>query len=100
MTDPGPPTEERDCIVVGGGLEVRVLATPGHTSDSLSFVLADAVLTGDTVLGRGTTVVAHPDDMEYGAAAAIARRRSRIATSGGSRALTARWSLGPGTAPS
>jgi glyoxylase-like metal-dependent hydrolase (beta-lactamase superfamily II) len=48
-------------VVVGGGLEVRVLATPGHTSDSLSFVLDDAVLTGDTVLGRGTTVVAHPD---------------------------------------
>ncbi len=48
-------------VVVAGGLEVRVLATPGHTSDSLSFVLDDAVLTGDTVLGRGTTVVAHPD---------------------------------------
>jgi glyoxylase-like metal-dependent hydrolase (beta-lactamase superfamily II) len=48
-------------VVVGGGLEVRVLATPGHTADSLSFVLDDAVLTGDTVLGRGTTVVAHPD---------------------------------------
>ena len=48
-------------VVVGGGLELRVWATPGHTSDSLSFVLDDAVLTGDTVLGRGTTVVAHPD---------------------------------------
>jgi glyoxylase-like metal-dependent hydrolase (beta-lactamase superfamily II) len=53
-------------VVAAAGLEVRVLATPGHTSDSLSFVLdpgsgADAVLTGDTVLGRGTTVVAHPD---------------------------------------
>ena len=46
-----------------GGLELRVVATPGHTSDSLSFVLAadHALLTGDTVLGRGTTVVAHPD---------------------------------------
>jgi hypothetical protein len=35
---------------------------PGHTADSLSFVLPAerAVLTGDTVLGRGTTVVAHP----------------------------------------
>jgi glyoxylase-like metal-dependent hydrolase (beta-lactamase superfamily II) len=42
---------------------VEVVATPGHTADSLSFLLpADAaVLTGDTVLGRGTTVVAHPD---------------------------------------
>jgi len=48
-------------VVVAAGLELRVLATPGHTSDSLSFVLDDAVLTGDTVLGRGTTVVAHPD---------------------------------------
>ncbi|WP_199548633.1 MBL fold metallo-hydrolase [Streptomyces sp. N35] len=46
-----------------GGLELRVVATPGHTSDSLCFHLpADqAVLTGDTILGRGTTVVAHPD---------------------------------------
>jgi glyoxylase-like metal-dependent hydrolase (beta-lactamase superfamily II) len=48
-------------VVIGGGLEVRVLATPGHSSDSLSFQLPDAVLTGDTILGRGTTVVAHPD---------------------------------------
>jgi glyoxylase-like metal-dependent hydrolase (beta-lactamase superfamily II) len=48
-------------VVTGAGVEVRVLATPGHTSDSLCFAVADAVLTGDTVLGRGTTVVAHPD---------------------------------------
>ncbi|WP_031516558.1 MBL fold metallo-hydrolase [Streptomyces sp. NRRL F-5123] len=49
--------------VTTGGLELRVVATPGHTSDSLSFLLpADAaVLTGDTVLGRGTTMVAYPD---------------------------------------
>ena len=50
-------------VVEVGGLEVRVVATPGHTADSLSFLLPAerAVLTGDTVLGRGTTVVAHPD---------------------------------------
>lgn len=48
-------------VVAAADLELRVLATPGHTSDSLSFVLPDAVLTGDTILGRGTTVVAHPD---------------------------------------
>ncbi|HET6563092.1 MAG TPA: MBL fold metallo-hydrolase, partial [Marmoricola sp.] len=50
-------------VVAVDGLELHVVGTPGHTSDSLSFVLPadDAVLTGDTVLGRGTTVVAHPD---------------------------------------
>ncbi|ANH37977.1 putative polyketide biosynthesis zinc-dependent hydrolase PksB [Nocardioides dokdonensis FR1436] len=50
-------------VVEVDGLEVRVVGTPGHTADSLSFVLPAerAVLTGDTVLGRGTTVVAHPD---------------------------------------
>ncbi|NHA69765.1 MBL fold metallo-hydrolase [Phycicoccus flavus] len=50
-------------VVTVGGLELRVVATPGHTADSVSFALpADhALLTGDTVLGRGTTVVAHPD---------------------------------------
>lgn len=48
-------------VVVAAGVEIRVLATPGHTADSLCFLVDDAVLTGDTVLGRGTTVVAHPD---------------------------------------
>lgn len=50
-------------VVVVGGLEVAVVATPGHTGDSLSFhLVADgALLTGDTVLGRGSTVIEHPE---------------------------------------
>jgi glyoxylase-like metal-dependent hydrolase (beta-lactamase superfamily II) len=50
-------------VIEVGGLEVRVVSTPGHTADSLTFHLpADgAILTGDTVLGRGTTMVAYPD---------------------------------------
>ena len=58
----GEGLHDGDVIDVDG-LEVRVVATPGHTSDSLSFLVPGerAALTGDTVLGRGTTVVAHPD---------------------------------------
>jgi glyoxylase-like metal-dependent hydrolase (beta-lactamase superfamily II) len=43
------------------GLRIEVLATPGHTADSVCFVTPDAVFSGDTILGRGTTVVAWPD---------------------------------------
>ena len=47
------------------GLRLRLLLTPGHTADSLCFLVSGggerAVCTGDTILGRGTTVVAHPD---------------------------------------
>ncbi|MDQ3612510.1 MAG: MBL fold metallo-hydrolase, partial [Actinomycetota bacterium] len=56
-------------VVAAAGVELRVLATPGHSADSLSFLLAGqdggdaAVLTGDTILGRGTSVVAHPDGL-------------------------------------
>lgn len=54
-------------VIELAGVEIRVIATPGHTSDSLSFLLPSdgpdrvSVLTGDTILGRGSTVVAHPD---------------------------------------
>jgi glyoxylase-like metal-dependent hydrolase (beta-lactamase superfamily II) len=47
-------------VVSDGGCEIEVIATPGHTADSVSLYLhADrAVMTGDTVLGRGTAVIA------------------------------------------
>jgi glyoxylase-like metal-dependent hydrolase (beta-lactamase superfamily II) len=48
-------------VIDAAGLTITVLATPGHTADSLSFVLDDAVLTADTVLGRGTTVIDKED---------------------------------------
>src|SRR6185437_6063772 len=52
-------------VVSVGGCEIEVIATPGHTVDSVSLYLrADAaVLTGDTVLGRGTTVIAHDGNL-------------------------------------
>ena len=60
------------------GLTLQVLATPGHTTDSLSlFVPTDgALVTGDTVLGRGTAVVAHPDGRLDEYLASLQRLRS------------------------
>ena len=67
-------------VVAVDDLEIRVVATPGHTADSLSFLVPaeGAVLTGDTVLGRGTTVVAHPDG-ELGAYLGSLDRLHRLA---------------------
>ncbi len=46
-----------------GGITLGAVHTPGHASDHLCLRIEDtgAVLTGDHVLGRGTTVVAWPD---------------------------------------
>jgi glyoxylase-like metal-dependent hydrolase (beta-lactamase superfamily II) len=53
-----------DEVVEAAGLAVRVLHTPGHTDDSVCLLLeadgaqhGQAVLTGDSILGRGTTVI-------------------------------------------
>ncbi|MFI7135936.1 MBL fold metallo-hydrolase [Nonomuraea sp. NPDC050153] len=47
-------------VVTVAGLEIHVYGTPGHSFDSLCFWLPQdhAMLTGDTVLGRGTTIIA------------------------------------------
>ncbi len=81
-------------VVAVDGLEIRVVATPGHTSDSLSFVVPAerAVLTGDTVLGRGTTVVAHPDGSLGDYLGSLRRLRDLAA----SHDITAIW---PGHGP-
>ena len=48
-------------VVEVAGADLRVMLTPGHSSDSVCFVAGNEILTGDTVLGRGTSLVAHPD---------------------------------------
>ena len=60
---------DRDGSLDGSGLDIKVLDTPGHTRDSICFLVEcgaeRVVCTGDTILGRGTTVVAWPDgDLE------------------------------------
>jgi glyoxylase-like metal-dependent hydrolase (beta-lactamase superfamily II)/rhodanese-related sulfurtransferase len=44
---------EGDSVTIEG-IRLNVLYTPGHTDDSYSYVLADRVFTGDTLLIRGT----------------------------------------------
>jgi glyoxylase-like metal-dependent hydrolase (beta-lactamase superfamily II) len=46
-----------DEVVPAAGLGLRVLHTPGHTDDSICLQLDDTMLTGDSILGRGTTVI-------------------------------------------
>ncbi|GIF25238.1 glyoxylase-like metal-dependent hydrolase (beta-lactamase superfamily II) [Actinoplanes tereljensis] len=50
---------------VSDGLHLQKIDTPGHTADSVCFLIEHgntrAMFTGDTILGRGSTVVAAPD---------------------------------------
>jgi glyoxylase-like metal-dependent hydrolase (beta-lactamase superfamily II) len=52
-------------VITVAGCELRVVATRGHSADSVSLLLpADgALFTGDTVLGRGTTVIARDGNL-------------------------------------
>lgn len=94
--------------IAAGGVVLDVLATPGHTSDSVCFALASregpdapdgaaaatapvAVFTGDTVLGRGTTIIAHPD----GALGPYLSALERLRALGAGRPITVLPGHGP-----
>ena len=60
---------EDSSVLEAAGVRLEVLATPGHTDDSVSLLVTSGdgpgrsadLLTGDTVLGFGSTVITHPD---------------------------------------
>lgn len=67
--------------ITAAGVRIRVIATPGHTADSACFHLPDdgepgSVITGDTVLGRGTTVILHPEGTLHDYLDSLTRLRS------------------------
>lgn len=53
--------------LIAGKLRIRAITTPGHTEDSMSLVLPDRVLTGDTLLrgatGRTDLPTGNPDQL-------------------------------------
>jgi glyoxylase-like metal-dependent hydrolase (beta-lactamase superfamily II) len=62
----GPDGLDEGQLITVGALRLEVFETPGHTSDSRSLLLSGSdgvsrLITGDMVLGRGTTVITHPD---------------------------------------
>ena len=72
-----------DEVIDVDGLQLEVVTTPGHTEDSISLLLPAerTLLTGDMVLGRGTTVIAWPDGDLASYFESIERMRE-LATSG------------------
>jgi glyoxylase-like metal-dependent hydrolase (beta-lactamase superfamily II) len=49
-------------VLIIDGVDVDVIATPGHTSEHVCFLTAHGDLfTGDTILGVGTTAIFPPD---------------------------------------
>jgi glyoxylase-like metal-dependent hydrolase (beta-lactamase superfamily II) len=44
-------------VLEAAGLTIEVIHTPGHTEDSICLKVENAILTGDSMLGRGTTVI-------------------------------------------
>lgn len=72
-----------------GTVEVRVVTTPGHSRDSISLALPEdgSLVTGDTVLGRGTSLVAWPDGTLRDYLASLQRLRDLVDAAGLTRIL-------------
>jgi glyoxylase-like metal-dependent hydrolase (beta-lactamase superfamily II) len=62
----GPDGLNGGQLLTLGAITLEVIETPGHTSDSRSLLVSgpdhvNRLITGDMVLGRGTTVISYPD---------------------------------------
>lgn len=57
------PVADGDTISFGTDTTdvMEVVATPGHTMDSITLIHNRVLYSGDTILGEGTTIVTHPE---------------------------------------
>lgn len=88
----GPEGLREDDRLAAGGVRVEVVAAPGHTDDSMAMLVSGPdgsvrLLSGDMVLGRGTTVITHPDGDLGAYLASIARFSDLVLTRGVSEIL-------------
>ena len=79
--------QNRELIEIDG-LNLEVIATPGHTADSVCFYLPrdGALITGDTILGEGSSLIAWPDG-RLGPYLDSLKRLRDLAAAGGSLTL-------------
>jgi glyoxylase-like metal-dependent hydrolase (beta-lactamase superfamily II) len=61
--EPGETRLREGDFVEAGAVRMRIIHTPGHTGDHVAFLEqgSQAMFTGDTVLGRGTSIVDPPE---------------------------------------
>jgi glyoxylase-like metal-dependent hydrolase (beta-lactamase superfamily II) len=83
----GPDGLDDDDRMEVAGATLTAAATPGHTSDSMSLLVTGddgivRLLSGDTVLGRGTTVITHPDGDLDAYLDSLTRLRALVAEEG------------------
>jgi glyoxylase-like metal-dependent hydrolase (beta-lactamase superfamily II) len=76
-------------LLEAAGLALEIAAVPGHTTDSIAILVTDdgSLLTGDTILGRGTTVIAWPDGVLGPYLDSLARIRELVLEGAASRFL-------------
>ena len=84
----GDPVTDGE-LVEAAGLALEIVAVPGHTTDSIAILVTDdgSLLTGDTILGRGTTVIAWPDGVLGPYLDSLARIRELVLEGAASRFL-------------
>jgi glyoxylase-like metal-dependent hydrolase (beta-lactamase superfamily II) len=84
----GDPVTDGE-LVQAAGLALEIVAVPGHTTDSIAILATDdgSLLTGDTILGRGTTVIAWPDGVLGPYLDSLARIRELVLEGAASRFL-------------